>query len=120
MKNIIEFNDYLRKKNKKHRYTSFSKAEMEKIMSMYSKNVAAGIWKDYAITFTDNLAVFSIFRRSSEKPLYSISKISKKSAGSMKFTITLGQKTLKNCKSMEEIIKVFGDSDFFKLSKVKF
>ena len=113
MKNIIEFNDYLRKKNKKHKYTSFSKAEMEKIMSMYSKNVAAGIWKD-------NLAVFSIFRRSSEKPLYSISKISKKSAGSMKFTITLGQKKLKNCKSMEEIIKVFGDSDFFKLSKVNF
>jgi len=38
----------------------------------------------------------------------------------MKFTITLGQKKLKNCKSMEEIIKVFGDSDFFKLSKVNF
>jgi len=120
MKNIIEFNDYLRKKNKKHRYTSFSKTEIEKIMSIYSKNVAAGIWRDYAITFADNLAVFSIFKRSSEKPIYSISKISKQSTKGIKFTIMLGQKVLKNCKSMEEVIKIFRNPDFFKLLKVNF
>jgi hypothetical protein len=119
MKNIIEFNDYLRKKNKKHKYTSFSKAEMEKIMSIYSKNVAAGIWKDYAITFADNLAVFSIFKRSSEKPIYSIAKIAGKSADKAKFRITLSQKVLKNCKSMEEVVKVFKNPDFLKPLRIK-
>ena len=39
--------------------------------------VMAGEWRDYAIDFRDDVAVFSVFRRSSEMPLYSIEKCPK-------------------------------------------
>ena len=53
---------------------SFDRHELRKILDLYGRMVAAGEWRDYAIDFTREKAVFSIFRRSSEVPLYRIEK----------------------------------------------
>ena len=44
------------------------------ILSIYGKMVAAGEWRDYGISALDDVAVFSIFRRTAENPLYRIEK----------------------------------------------
>ena len=53
---------------------SFDRAELNAILNLYGRMVAAGEWRDYAIAFTPDKAVFSIFRRASEMPLYRIEK----------------------------------------------
>jgi hypothetical protein len=53
---------------------SFDRHELRAILDLYGRKVAEGEWRDYAIDFTTEKAVFSIFRRSSEVPLYRIEK----------------------------------------------
>ena len=53
---------------------AFSRLELREIMDLYGRMVALGEWRDYAIDFTRDKAVFSIFRRASEMPLYRIVK----------------------------------------------
>ena len=56
-----------------HRVT-FDRRELDRILGLYGRMVAAGEWRDYAIDFLKDRAVFSVFRRSSEVPLYRIEK----------------------------------------------
>ena len=53
---------------------TFSRRELDSILGLYGRMVAAGEWRDYAIDFLKDRAVFSVFRRSSEVPLYRIEK----------------------------------------------
>src|ERR1700736_2940308 len=53
---------------------TFSRRELDRILGLYGRMVAAGEWRDYAIDFLRDRAVFSVFRRASEVPLYRIEK----------------------------------------------
>jgi hypothetical protein len=53
---------------------TFNRRELNRILDLYGRKVAAGEWRDYAIDFLKDRAVFSVFRRSSEVPLYRIEK----------------------------------------------
>jgi hypothetical protein len=53
---------------------SFNRSELHEILEVYGRKVANGEWRDYAIDQLDERAVFSIYRRSSEVPLYRIVK----------------------------------------------
>ena len=53
---------------------TFSRRELDRILSLYGRKVAAGEWRDYAIDFLKDRAVFSVFRRASEMPLYRLEK----------------------------------------------
>src|SRR5215208_5802502 len=53
---------------------TFSRRELERILRLYGRKVAAGEWRDYAIDFLKDRAVFSVFRRSAEMPIYRIEK----------------------------------------------
>jgi hypothetical protein len=53
---------------------SFDRRELNILFNLYGAKVAAGEWRDYALDFTPARAVFSIFRRASEAPLYRIEK----------------------------------------------
>src|SRR6201986_5529073 len=53
---------------------TFNRIELNKILNLYGRMVADGEWRDYAIDFLKERAVFSVFRRSSEVPLYRIEK----------------------------------------------
>ncbi len=52
----------------------FSRRELDRILGLYGRMVAAGEWRDYAIDFLKDRAVFSVFRRASEVPIYRIEK----------------------------------------------
>jgi hypothetical protein len=53
---------------------TFNRRELDRILGLYGRMVAAGEWRDYAIDFLKDRAVFSIFRRASEVPIYRIEK----------------------------------------------
>lgn len=53
---------------------SFDRHELMRILDVYGRRVATGEWRDYAIDHSGEQAVFSIFRRTSEQPLYRIVK----------------------------------------------
>jgi hypothetical protein len=53
---------------------TFDRRELDRILGLYGRMVAAGEWRDYAIDFLKDRAVFSVFRRSSEVPIYRIEK----------------------------------------------
>jgi hypothetical protein len=53
---------------------TFDRRELDRIFGLYGRKVAAGEWRDYAIDFLKDRAVFSVFRRSSEVPIYRIEK----------------------------------------------
>ena len=53
---------------------TFNRNELDRILNLYGRKVAAGEWRDYAIDFLKDRAVFSVFRRSSEVPIYRIEK----------------------------------------------
>ncbi len=53
---------------------TFSRRELHRILDLYGRKVAAGEWRDYAIDFLRDRAVFSVFRRTSEVPIYRIEK----------------------------------------------
>ena len=53
---------------------TFNRDELRLILNLYGRMVAAGEWRDYAMDFGREKALFSVFRRSSEMPLYRIVK----------------------------------------------
>ena len=53
---------------------AFQRAELNIILSLYGRMVAAGEWRDYGISTLRDVAVFSVFRRTAENPLYRIEK----------------------------------------------
>jgi len=53
---------------------TFNRFELHRILNLYGRMVADGEWRDYAIDFLKDRAVFSVFRRSSEVPIYRIEK----------------------------------------------
>ena len=53
---------------------TFDRRELDRIFGLYGRMVAAGEWRDYAIDFLKERAVFSVFRRAAEVPIYRIEK----------------------------------------------
>src|SRR5476651_1055062 len=53
---------------------TFNRLELNRILNLYGRMVADGEWRDYAIDFLKDRAVFSVFRRASEVPIYRIEK----------------------------------------------
>src|SRR5207237_8304012 len=58
----------------KHRTLYFTRQELNQLLSLYSRHVTRGVWRDYAIDHQDGMALFSGFRHTQEAPAYSIIK----------------------------------------------
>ena len=56
------------------RQVTFDRRELGELLNLYGRMVAAGEWRDYAIDFLKDRAEFSVYRRSTEVPLYRIVK----------------------------------------------
>lgn len=56
---------------------AFQRAELNVILTLYGRMVAAGEWRDYGISCLQERAVFAIFRRTAENPMYRIEKVPK-------------------------------------------
>ena len=87
---------------------TFDRLELNRILTVYGRMVAAGEWRDYALDFLDDMAVFSIFRRASEVPLFRIEKRPKLRAKQGQYSVVAaGGVILKRGHELAQVLRVF-------------
>ena len=86
---------------------AFQKTELYMIPQVYSRRVATGEWRDYAIDMLTDRAVFSIFHRTSETPLFTVEKNPKlaRKQGAYSVVNATGQ-ILKRGRELKNVLKV--------------
>ena len=86
----------------------FNRAELDAILSVYGQKVAEGEWRDYAMGGFKDVAIFSVFRRASEMPLYRIEKRPKlaRKQGAYSVIAATGL-VLKRGHELRQVLKVF-------------
>ena len=86
----------------------FDRAELNRILTVYGRMVAAGEWRDYAIDFRDDVAVFAIHRRTSEMALFRVEKRPKlRDKQGMYAVITATGHILKRGHDLANVLRVF-------------
>ncbi len=87
---------------------TFHRRELDAILWIYGRMVGEGEWRDYAIDHLKDRAVFSVFKRSGEMPLYRIEKNPKLAAKQGAFSVinTAGM-ILKRGHDIKQVLKVF-------------
>lgn len=87
---------------------TFHRRELDLILRVYGRMVAEGEWRDYAIDHLKERAVFSVFRRAAEVPLYTIEKDPKmaRRQGAYKVVSASGQ-IVKRGQDLAQVLKVF-------------
>ena len=86
----------------------FNRAELDAILSVYGRKVAEGEWRDYAMGAHKDVAVFSVFRRTSEMPLYRIEKRPKLARRQGAYAVIApGGQILKRGHELKQVLKIF-------------
>ena len=85
----------------------FTRGELNQLLGLYSRNVARGVWRDYAIDNRDGQALFSVFRHTHESAAYTIVKSLGAAAGQAEFAVLSGRQRLRSARSLGEALEVF-------------
>jgi hypothetical protein len=86
---------------------AFQRTELNIILTLYGRMVAAGEWRDYGISCLSERAVFSIFRRTAEHPLYRIEKVPKlRNRQGMYAVIGMDGQVLKRGQDLRTVLRV--------------
>jgi hypothetical protein len=95
------------------RQVFFERRELDRLLRLYGRMVAAGEWRDYAMDGLSDAAVFSVFRRASERPLYRIEKrpalARKQGAWAV---IGEGEMVLRRGHELEQVLRFFDKGRF--------
>lgn len=87
---------------------TFHRRELDAILRIYGRMVGDGEWRDYAIDHTRDKAVFSIFKRSGEVPLYRVEKDPKLAARQGAYSVVNAHgMILKRGHELQQVLKVF-------------
>src|SRR2546421_1428979 len=86
----------------------FTRSELNQLLGLYSRNVARGVWRDYAIDHRDGQALFSVFRHTHECVAYTIVKSASSAANPPEFTVLSGRQRLRVARSLGEALDYFG------------
>src|SRR5215475_3621239 len=86
----------------------FDRAELMCILPVYSRQVSRGLWRDYAIDHRSNMAVFSIYRRSQEQPLFAIAKVQLRGDRDPKYVLQSNHGQLASGRSLKDVLDVLG------------
>ncbi|HEY3637777.1 MAG TPA: DUF2794 domain-containing protein [Rhizomicrobium sp.] len=86
----------------------FDRRELAQILRVYGHMVAAGEWRDYAIDFLSDRAVFSVFRHTSETPLYTIEKQPEYRSRQGEYAVfAAGGHLLKRARDFAHVLRLF-------------
>lgn len=86
---------------------AFDRKELQVILSLYGRMVAAGEWRDYGISCLRDLAVFSVFRRTAEYPIYRIEKRPKLRQKQQEFAVVgMDGQILKRGADLKTVLRV--------------
>lgn len=86
---------------------AFQRRELGDILTVYGRMVAAGEWRDYGISMLKDVAVFSIFRRAAEHPIYRIEKRPKLAARQQTYSVIgMDGRILKRGGDLKQVLRV--------------
>jgi len=80
---------------------------LNQLLSLYSRHVARGVWRDYAIDHQDGMALFSVFRHTHEAPAYRIIKAAAAQARPAEFIVQSGRQRLRVSHSLADALQYF-------------
>jgi hypothetical protein len=88
-------------------YVGFDRRELNTILNLYGRKVASGEWRDYAMDFLKDRALFSVYKRASERPLYVIEKNPKLRSKQGQYMVTIEDgRVLKRGHELETVLRV--------------
>jgi len=87
----------------------FTKHELNQLLSLYSRRVIGGEWKDYAIDHGRNMSAFSIFRDSSTRPVYTVFKFASGSHRRGDYVLGNGGNVIKRGRTLADVLSVFAE-----------
>ena len=86
---------------------AFHRTELSLILGVYGQMVAAGEWRDYGMSFLKDVAIFSIFRRAAEHPIYRIEKRPKLAAKQQQYAVIgMDGRILKRGSDLRQVLRV--------------
>lgn len=86
---------------------AFQRPELSLILGLYGRFVAAGEWRDYGISHLRDVAIFSIFRRTAEQPIYRVEKRPKlRAKQGMYAVISIDGQVLKRGHDLRTVLRV--------------
>ena len=92
-------------KNKKNDIF-FNKFELKLILNLYEKMVSGGEWKDYGLSISKKEISFNVYHRTSEFPVYKITKSLKPRNNSEKYLVKdTSNNVVKNSGNLENLIE---------------
>src|SRR3974377_1122169 len=100
---VLALGDY----RTKHRTVYFTRCELNQLLGLYSRHVARGVWRDYAIDHRDGMALFSAFRHTHEAPASRIVKTAPPPARSAEFSVQSGRQRLRVSASLADALDFF-------------
>jgi hypothetical protein len=106
MAKLIRLGDY----KALRRPVYFTQRELQKLLCEYARRVQRGEWRDYAIDHRPGMAVFSVFRSSRERPIYSVTKINVGGDDPARFLVSQGREQLRSGRSVDEVLPALGTS----------
>ena len=106
MATVLRLHDYRRRS----RPVFFSRSELNQLLALYSRQVARGEWRDYAIDQRDGAALFAVFRHTQECALYTIAKTAAGLGRHGDFTLLSGRHRLASGKTVGDVLTILRSS----------
>jgi Protein of unknown function (DUF2794) len=100
MSAILRLSDFRRRGKR----VFFTRAELNQLLSLYSRQVMRGEWRDYAIDQPDGMALFSMFRRSQELPLYTVVKTAPGGSRQSDYALFSGRQRIATAGSLSDVL----------------
>jgi hypothetical protein len=89
-----------------HRTVFFTRTELNLLLSLYSRRVSAGEWRDYAIDHRGGVAAFSVFRHSRDQALYRVLKLEDAERGCT-YQVIAGPRRLGTARTLRDVLRLF-------------
>ena len=103
MTNVVRLSDLRRES----RLVAFDRRELNALLSLYSRRVMRGEWRDYAIDQGPGMAMFAVFRNSADRPLFTILKLAGGGGKAGDYLVCSGRRTLRRAATLSEALSVF-------------
>jgi hypothetical protein len=100
---VLRLSDYRRRMPA----VCFRRDELNQLLSLYSRRVIGGEWRDYAIDQDARHAAFSIFRRSSDRPIFTVCKFADGTHPDGNYVLYSGRTAVKRGQTMDEALAWF-------------
>ncbi|HLW27962.1 MAG TPA: DUF2794 domain-containing protein [Kiloniellales bacterium] len=107
MAGVVRLEEFRVRRRRRPAVVYFSRQELDQLLSLYSRRVATGEWRDYAIDHAAGCAFFSVFRHSYDRPLFSIAKRLRSDGKSTEFLLLAGHRQIASDGKLPSLLKRF-------------